>query len=120
MMLLVLLAAAGYLLGSVTTAVVVSRALGAADPRAGGSGNPGATNVLRLAGHKAAALTLGGDALKGAAPVAAARMLDLPPEAVHTYRFVRSYTYMVHPTFKYLVFTTCVSSIIYLLEVYMR
>lgn len=80
MILPVLLVAAGYLLGSVATAVLVSRALGAGDPRASGSGNPGATNVLRLAGRKAAALTLAGDALKGAAPVAAARMLDLPPE----------------------------------------
>lgn len=80
MLLPMLLVAAGYLLGSVATAVLVSRALGAADPRAGGSGNPGATNVLRLAGRKGAALTLAGDVLKGAAPVAAARMLDLPPE----------------------------------------
>lgn len=77
-----LFAAAGYLAGSVSTAVVVSRAFGAADPRAGGSGNPGATNVLRLAGRGAAALTLAGDVLKGLAPVLAARALDLPPLAL--------------------------------------
>ena len=58
-------AAFGYLLGSVPFAVIVSRAFRLADPRSFGSGNPGATNVLR-SGHKAAALlTLIGDAAKG-------------------------------------------------------
>ena len=82
MLLVALLVLAGYLHGSVATAVLVSRAFGAADPRAGGSGNPGATNVLRLAGRKAAALTLAGDVLKGAVPVSAARAFELPPEMV--------------------------------------
>ena len=82
MVVTVLLVAAGYLLGSIATAVVVSRALGAADPREGGSGNPGATNVLRLSGRRAAALTLAGDVLKGLVPVLAARALDLPPGMV--------------------------------------
>ncbi|MCX7148849.1 MAG: glycerol-3-phosphate 1-O-acyltransferase PlsY [Rhodocyclales bacterium] len=55
----------GYLLGSVPFAVIISRAFRLADPRSFGSGNPGATNVLR-SGHKAAALlTLIGDAAKG-------------------------------------------------------
>ena len=55
----------GYLLGSLPFAVIVSRAFGLADPRRVGSGNPGATNVLR-SGHKLAALlTLLGDAAKG-------------------------------------------------------
>ena len=55
----------GYLLGSVPFAVIVSRAYRLADPRSFGSGNPGATNVLR-SGHKVAALlTLIGDAAKG-------------------------------------------------------
>ena len=55
----------GYLLGSLPFAVIVSKAFGLADPRSFGSGNPGATNVLR-SGHKAAALlTLLGDAAKG-------------------------------------------------------
>ena len=55
----------GYLLGSLPFAVIVSRAFRLADPRSFGSGNPGATNVLR-SGHKAAALlTLIGDAAKG-------------------------------------------------------
>ena len=78
----VLLVAAGYLLGSVATAVLVSRALGGADPREGGSGNPGATNVLRLSGRRAAAITLVGDVLKGLVPVLAARAADLPPGLV--------------------------------------
>jgi len=54
-----------YLLGSVSFAVIVSRALGLADPRTYGSKNPGATNVLRSGSKLAAVLTLVGDALKG-------------------------------------------------------
>jgi glycerol-3-phosphate acyltransferase PlsY len=55
----------GYLLGSLPFAVIVSRGFGLADPRSYGSGNPGATNVLRSGNKLAAALTLLGDALKG-------------------------------------------------------
>jgi glycerol-3-phosphate acyltransferase PlsY len=55
----------GYLLGSVPFAVVVSRLFGLNDPRSHGSGNPGATNVLRTGNKAAAALTLIGDAAKG-------------------------------------------------------
>lgn len=55
----------GYLLGSLPFAVIVSRAFGIADPRSFGSGNPGATNVLRSGNKIAALLTLIGDALKG-------------------------------------------------------
>jgi glycerol-3-phosphate acyltransferase PlsY len=54
-----------YLLGSVSFAVLVSRAMGLADPRTYGSGNPGATNVLRSGSKAAAVLTLLGDAAKG-------------------------------------------------------
>ncbi len=54
-----------YLLGSVSFAVIVSAAMGLSDPRSYGSGNPGATNVLRSGNKKAAILTLIGDALKG-------------------------------------------------------
>ena len=57
--------AAAYLLGSVPFAVVCSRLFGLADPRTYGSGNPGATNVLRSGNKAAAALTLIGDAAKG-------------------------------------------------------
>jgi len=58
-----------YLLGSVSFAVLVSRALRLADPRTYGSGNPGATNVLRSGNRAAALLTLVGDAAKGALAV---------------------------------------------------
>ena len=61
----VLFAVAAYLIGSVSFAVVVSRVMGLADPRTYGSGNPGATNVLRSGNKKAAILTLLGDAAKG-------------------------------------------------------
>jgi len=54
-----------YLIGSVSFAVLVSRAFGLPDPHTYGSGNPGATNVLRTGKRAAAALTLLGDALKG-------------------------------------------------------
>ncbi len=55
----------GYLTGSISTAIITSRLMNLPDPRSGGSGNPGATNVLRLGGKKAAIITLLGDALKG-------------------------------------------------------
>ena len=64
-----------YLIGSLPFAVLVSRVLGQADPRTYGSGNPGATNVLRGAGRLAAALTLIGDAGKGALAVWLGRSL---------------------------------------------
>lgn len=60
---------AGYCAGSIACAVLVCRAMGLPDPRQGGSGNPGATNVLRLGGRKAALFTLVGDYLKGLLPV---------------------------------------------------
>ena len=62
---------AGYLLGSLSFAVIVSRLMGLADPRHYGSGNPGATNVLRSGNRQAALLTLALDALKGYLPVLA-------------------------------------------------
>lgn len=54
-----------YIIGSISFAVVVSRLMGLDDPRTFGSGNPGATNVLRTGNKKAAIFTLVGDALKG-------------------------------------------------------
>ncbi|MDN5848944.1 MAG: glycerol-3-phosphate 1-O-acyltransferase PlsY [Nitrococcus sp.] len=65
----------GYLFGSVSTAVVVCRVLRLPDPRGEGSGNPGATNVLRIGGRLPAALTLVGDFLKGTIPVLIARAI---------------------------------------------
>jgi len=65
-----IIALAAYCLGSVSFAVVVSRLVGLPDPRGYGSKNPGATNVLRTGNRLAAALTLIGDAGKGALAVA--------------------------------------------------
>ncbi len=75
-----------YLLGSIPFAVVVSRLMGLQDPRSFGSGNPGATNVLRSGSKKAAVLTLLGDAAKGAVAVILAQVMSrkfgLPVEVV--------------------------------------
>ena len=66
---------AAYLIGSLSFAVIVSRMMGLADPRSYGSGNPGATNVLRSGSRKAAIATLALDALKGYVPVVVAFLL---------------------------------------------
>jgi acyl phosphate:glycerol-3-phosphate acyltransferase len=70
-----LMVLAGYLVGSLSFAVIVSRSMGLADPRSYGSGNPGATNVLRSGNRAAAIATLALDALKGYVPVLAAVLL---------------------------------------------
>ena len=62
-----------YLMGSLSSAIIVARAMGLPDPRTQGSRNPGATNVLRYGGKRAAAITLGGDVLKGLIPVLVAQ-----------------------------------------------
>ncbi|MEJ2361636.1 MAG: glycerol-3-phosphate 1-O-acyltransferase PlsY [Gammaproteobacteria bacterium] len=64
-----------YLIGSISSAIIVCRLMRLPDPRSAGSGNPGATNVLRVGGKKAAAITLFGDMLKGLIPVLAAKYL---------------------------------------------
>jgi len=69
---------AAYVCGSFASAIIVCRSMGLPDPRSGGSGNPGATNVLRIGGKFPAAMTLAGDVAKGIVPVAAARALDCP------------------------------------------
>jgi len=74
-MLNLLLPIAAYLVGSVSSAIIVSKLMGLPDPRTSGSNNPGATNVLRLGGKKAAAITLVGDVLKGLVPVLVAKAL---------------------------------------------
>jgi glycerol-3-phosphate acyltransferase PlsY len=79
MILGIVLVVLGYLCGSLASAVVVCRIMKLPDPRKQGSGNPGATNVLRLGGKKAAALTLAGDVLKGAVPVLLAHLLSDSP-----------------------------------------
>lgn len=67
--------AIAYLFGSLSTAIIVCKLMGLPDPRLEGSKNPGATNVLRYGGKKAAAITLIGDALKGFLPVLAAKLM---------------------------------------------
>ncbi len=74
-----LLVPAAYLLGSISSAIIVCRLMGLPDPRTQGSNNPGATNVLRIGGKKAAAITLLGDALKGLIPMLAAHALQASP-----------------------------------------
>ncbi len=69
----------GYLLGSLSSAVIVCKLMGLPDPRSEGSNNPGATNVLRIGGKKAAAITLLGDSLKGFLPVLIANLLQTAP-----------------------------------------
>ncbi|MEZ5537933.1 MAG: glycerol-3-phosphate 1-O-acyltransferase PlsY [Thiolinea sp.] len=66
---------AAYLLGSVSTAILTCKAMGLTDPRTVGSNNPGATNVMRIGGKKAAAITLLGDMLKGLIPVLIGHLL---------------------------------------------
>ena len=73
----ILLIVAAYLLGSISSAIITCRLMGLPDPRNQGSGNPGATNVLRTGGKKAAIITLLGDALKGLLPVVGARLVGL-------------------------------------------
>jgi len=73
-----ILIAFAYLAGSISSAIIVCRLLGLPDPRGEGSGNPGATNVLRIGGKKAAAITLIGDMLKGLIPVLVAKLLGAP------------------------------------------
>ena len=62
-----------YLLGSLSAGIIVCRIMNLTDPRQGGSGNPGATNVYRLHGKKAGGLALLGDIIKGIIPVLFAR-----------------------------------------------
>lgn len=69
---------AAYLLGSLSSAIIVSRVMGLPDPRGEGSGNPGATNVLRYGGRIAGGLTLLGDGAKGTIPVLAGVLVAIP------------------------------------------
>lgn len=73
----ILLILMAYLFGSISSAVITCKLLGLPDPRTQGSGNPGATNVLRIGGKKAAIITLVGDFLKGVIPVLIAKALHI-------------------------------------------
>ena len=76
-----LLIVAAYLVGSIPTGVIVGRIRGF-DPRAVGSGNIGASNVVRAGGMSSAVMTLVGDALKGAIPVVVARAAGFPAATI--------------------------------------
>jgi acyl phosphate:glycerol-3-phosphate acyltransferase len=78
----ILCALGGYLAGSIPFALVVSRVMALPDPRTYGSGNIGATNVLRSGNRIAALLTLVGDCAKGWAAVIVARLIELPDEMI--------------------------------------
>lgn len=71
----ILIVIGAYLLGSINSAIIVSKAFSLPDPRDLGSGNPGATNVLRTGNKLAAGITLAGDLLKGLLPVLAVDLL---------------------------------------------
>lgn len=77
-----LLSIAAYLLGSISTAIIVCKLMQLPDPRTTGSNNPGATNVLRLGGKKAAFFTLLGDMLKGFIPVMVGQALGMDYNAL--------------------------------------
>lgn len=68
-----------YLIGSISSAVITCKIMGLPDPRTQGSGNPGATNVLRIGGKQAAIYTLAGDILKGVLVVLAAKLYGFTP-----------------------------------------
>lgn len=78
MSLYLILVGLAYLFGSISSAIIFCRIAGYPDPRRQGSGNPGASNILRLYGKKAAAITLAGDLLKGLLPLLIGRALQVP------------------------------------------
>lgn len=75
-------ALSGYLVGSVSAAIITCKLMGLKDPRSIGSNNPGATNVLRHGGKKAAIITLIGDMVKGLAPVLAVSLIEPAATAI--------------------------------------
>ncbi|WP_342219642.1 glycerol-3-phosphate 1-O-acyltransferase PlsY [Rickettsiella endosymbiont of Miltochrista miniata] len=77
MLLLFIFILVAYLLGSLSSAIIVSKCVGLPDPRTKGSGNPGASNILRISGKKLAAIVLLGDVLKGWVPVMLAKLFGL-------------------------------------------
>lgn len=73
---------ASYLIGSLSSAIIVCKIMRLPDPRGEGSGNPGATNVLRFGGKKAAAITLAGDMLKGLIPVLIVKYMGMSNQII--------------------------------------
>jgi len=87
-----------YLLGSLSSAVIVARVMGLRDPREVGSKNPGATNILRYGGKTAAAATLAGDVIKGVIAVLVARWLSHDPVII-ALAMVASFLGHLYPVF---------------------
>ncbi len=81
-MLVLLLPIIAYFIGSISSAIIISKLKGLEDPRKIGSGNPGATNVLRSGDKTAAILTLASDIFKGCLPVLVAIWLDTSPSII--------------------------------------
>ena len=94
-----LLIAGAYLLGSISSAILVCRVLGLPDPRGQGSGNPGATNVLRIGGKFPALLTLVGDMLKGLLPLVVAHLLAGVPSWVFAATGLAAFLGHLYPLF---------------------
>lgn len=82
MVLLIFLVTIGYLMGSICSAVIICRLFALPDPRLEGSKNPGATNVLRIAGKQYALIVLIGDLLKGTIPVLIAKIFTADPTLI--------------------------------------
>lgn len=78
----ILLVLVAYIIGSIPTGLLLSKAVGGVDIRTRGSGNIGATNVYRTMGRKIGILTLIGDCLKGVLPVVAARAFGFPDQII--------------------------------------
>ena len=78
----ILMLAVAYLVGSISSAILISRLMGLPDPRSVGSKNPGATNVLRSGNKLAAILVLIGDVLKGTLPVYTSYFMGIQPIAL--------------------------------------
>lgn len=93
---------AAYLFGSLSSAILVCKAMGLPDPRTVGSKNPGTTNVLRIGGKKAAFITLLGDLLKGFIPVLLARWYNLSDFGVAAVAFAAfiGHLYPIYFSFK--------------------
>jgi len=88
----------GYLTGSISAAIITCKLMGLPDPRSTGSKNPGATNVLRLGGKKAAIITLAGDLIKGLVPVVVAHLLGAS-EAVLALTGLAAFLGHLYPVF---------------------
>ncbi len=72
----------GYLFGSLSSAIIIAKMMSLPDPRSEGSNNPGATNMMRIGGKKAAIFTLLGDVLKGVIPVAITHFATLGADSL--------------------------------------